>query len=327
MKNKVFLSICIPTYNMGIYLTDLIKSVNNQLDGINKNIEICISDNASTDNTEAVVTSLQEKYTNITYKKNKQNIGADNNFLNVVDMASGEYCWFMGADDIISESILSEIIETIKQKPNVDIFLGDRKNSSAEGISLNEEYWHPKKSLITKNNLSKYIEDSYKIGAIFAFISSIIFKKVSWDKSKKQIDIEKFIGTAYIHSVILLNIFKNNGSLLYLHKVIVVATRDNDSFLNKGYLNRIKIDYNYLPIFEYLYGLKSEEYKMMKALLKKERTLAHFLKAKASEKDSKEVVNFMKKHKLNNIYLVRLFPTFFIKLLIIFHKFINFRRY
>ena len=72
-SNKILLSICIPTYNREKCLQQCLDSIVNQK-AFNANIEIVISDNASSDNTDELVKKYQEKYTNISYKKNKENL-------------------------------------------------------------------------------------------------------------------------------------------------------------------------------------------------------------------------------------------------------------
>ena len=92
------LSICIPTYNRENYLSQLLESIVIQApnDG---SIEICVSDNASTDNTEAMIRHYRNQFNYIVYHCNDTNLGADKNYLKCVALASGEYCWLMGSDD------------------------------------------------------------------------------------------------------------------------------------------------------------------------------------------------------------------------------------
>jgi len=85
---KPLVSICIPTYNRSKYLKQTIESLVVQDEFISGRVEIVISDNASTDNTEEVVKIFTEKYTNIKYYKNVDNI-KDENFPIVLDRASG----------------------------------------------------------------------------------------------------------------------------------------------------------------------------------------------------------------------------------------------
>ena len=70
------LTIAIPTYNRKDLLERCLNSIIPQMD---KDIEIFISDNASSDGTEEMV---REKfnYPFIRYRKNEENIGSDRNF-------------------------------------------------------------------------------------------------------------------------------------------------------------------------------------------------------------------------------------------------------
>lgn len=76
--SKPLLSICIPTYNRAEYLARSIESIICQDEFKTKQVEIVISDNASTDNTEAVARKYTKKCDNIFYYRNVENISNDN---------------------------------------------------------------------------------------------------------------------------------------------------------------------------------------------------------------------------------------------------------
>lgn len=73
---KPILSICIPTYNRSRQLTQALESIVHQ-EGFEE-IEVVISDNCSTDETEAVGLRYRELYPNIRYYRNDENIGVAN---------------------------------------------------------------------------------------------------------------------------------------------------------------------------------------------------------------------------------------------------------
>lgn len=75
---RPLLSICIPTYNRAEYLAKSIESIICQEEFKTKQVEIVISDNASTDNTEYVAKDYANKYENIYYYRNAENISNDN---------------------------------------------------------------------------------------------------------------------------------------------------------------------------------------------------------------------------------------------------------
>lgn len=75
---KYLVSICIPTYNRAPYLKKCLDSLVCQTEFLNGDVEIVISDNASTDNTADIVYNYQKKYKNIQYYKNSENCGFRN---------------------------------------------------------------------------------------------------------------------------------------------------------------------------------------------------------------------------------------------------------
>lgn len=87
MSLNPLLSICIPTYNRAEYLKKTIDSIINQKD-FDERIEIVISDNCSTDNTENLCMEYTSKFSNIKYFRNDDNI-ADRNFPLVINRAKG----------------------------------------------------------------------------------------------------------------------------------------------------------------------------------------------------------------------------------------------
>jgi glycosyltransferase involved in cell wall biosynthesis len=82
---------------------------------------VCVSDNCSTDNTEAVVSGAQRNI-GIKYHKNHANLGRVKNYLNVVDMADGDFVWLVGDDDLLMPYALEELVELIDHHPDVDFY-------------------------------------------------------------------------------------------------------------------------------------------------------------------------------------------------------------
>jgi glycosyltransferase involved in cell wall biosynthesis len=86
---KPLLSICIPTYNRAYILKITLKSIVTNI-GFDNDVEVVISDNSSTDNTQEVVQEFAEKYHNIKYFCNQKNI-KDENFYYGLRRCNGEY--------------------------------------------------------------------------------------------------------------------------------------------------------------------------------------------------------------------------------------------
>lgn len=115
------LSICIPTYNRSKHLKNCLASIAaNESEFLNQ-IEICISDNGSTDDTEKVVQEAKQ-FLSIKYQKNETNLGIPRNFLKVVNMAEGEFAWLIGDDDLLFPYTIQRVLELIHCQTSVDYF-------------------------------------------------------------------------------------------------------------------------------------------------------------------------------------------------------------
>lgn len=86
---ETLLSLCIPTYNRAKYLKEALDNITSD-PAFDERVEIIVSDNASTDETSAVVEIFSKKFSNIKYYKNETNI-KDYNFYLAISRGSGKY--------------------------------------------------------------------------------------------------------------------------------------------------------------------------------------------------------------------------------------------
>ena len=242
---KAKLSICIPTYNRAQYLPELLDSIVEQAptDG---SVEICISDNASIDNTREIIESYKVAFPYIVYHANRENLGADKNYLKCVAIASGEYCWLMGSDDKLVEQAISKIFYYI-EKEQADILICSRSPwfygqyiSDQEAFCIGASHLY---RISDDDDFLKYCESATGLGALFSYLSSIIFRRAIWIES----GIETFVGTAYVHVAILFKAINSQKiSLYYVAESLILCRMLNDSFLESGdTLKRICLDFNY----------------------------------------------------------------------------------
>jgi len=96
-------------------------------------VQICISDNGSTDATKQVIDEAGKVLT-IKYRVNQSNIGLARNFLEVVQMADGEFVWMLGDDDLLMPGACEKIIELIKNHSLVDYFYVNSSHLSVEYV-------------------------------------------------------------------------------------------------------------------------------------------------------------------------------------------------
>ncbi len=121
LKKKPILSICIPTFNRANNLLNCLTSINTSLKNSYHEVEICISDNCSTDKTADIVKNFNS-LAKVKYNLNKSNLGFAQNFLKVVSMSSGKYAWLLGDDDLLMPSSIRNLLKLIKENQDVDFF-------------------------------------------------------------------------------------------------------------------------------------------------------------------------------------------------------------
>lgn len=103
------LTLAIPTYNRAAHLELLLAHIAPQLAALPQ-IELLISDNASTDNTAAVIQQFVAEGLTCRYLRNPANLDADPNFLQCFQQASGRYVWIFGDDDVLFPGSLAYIV-------------------------------------------------------------------------------------------------------------------------------------------------------------------------------------------------------------------------
>lgn len=117
---SLLLSICIPTYNRADYLAQTLESI---LAQATEQVEIVISDNASTDHTEEVVRGYQERFERLTYARQTENVGRDRNYLKSVALAKGKYCWLLGDDDLLTDGSIAHLLPYLLSEVPPDFVL------------------------------------------------------------------------------------------------------------------------------------------------------------------------------------------------------------
>lgn len=109
----MLLSIAIPTRNRSKLLGELLASIGPQL---TDDIEVVISDNASSDDTADTVARFMAQHPQraIRYERNAIDLGAEKNLNRAVVCASGRYAWLMGDDDRLRPDALATLVPLLQ---------------------------------------------------------------------------------------------------------------------------------------------------------------------------------------------------------------------
>jgi len=200
--NNILLSICIPTYNRADYLDKAILSIINS-NGFGDQVEIVISDNCSTDNTENLCNQLAKKYTNIKYYRHlKPTDIADRNFIHAMSLASGEYIKLSNDSLTFKKDtlkyMLKEIEANLKDKDTLFFHMtrfGKNKNGS---------------KAVPIKNLDDFVNT---LSGDMTWISNFGCWKKDFEKLE---DKEKYISTQFMQVDWSMRLFmQNNFAYLY----------------------------------------------------------------------------------------------------------------
>lgn len=130
------LSFIIPVYNCENYLPRCLDSILST----NGDYEIILINDGSKDNSLAVCESYKKKYNFITIidQVNKGTSGARNAGL---DIAKGDYIWFVDSDDRIQNRILDKVFKHLESKADVYCFnhSDDNYNGVTDTVLFNAE--------------------------------------------------------------------------------------------------------------------------------------------------------------------------------------------
>jgi len=122
MATQIF-SVCIPAYNRAKLLAELLDSVVNQEYG---NFEIVIAEDYSPQRIQIgnIIKDYTERYPGIIrYFENETNLGYDGNLRRLIELAQGEYVFFMGNDDLMCPKALALVDDAINRYTDIGVVL------------------------------------------------------------------------------------------------------------------------------------------------------------------------------------------------------------
>lgn len=132
------ISICVPTHHgRRDALAELIRCVVGQARDLPGQVEICVSDNASSDGTVELIGELSRDCPcPLLYHRQPHDTGLARNLVAAVGLARGRYCWLLGSDDLPAPGALARIGELLAQVPDATGYVVGAVHVDAEDPSL-----------------------------------------------------------------------------------------------------------------------------------------------------------------------------------------------
>ena len=221
------LTIAIPTYNRLVTLKKSLQKVLDYTEGHDE-IELFVSDNASTDGTKEYIEDLQKKYNNLNYYRNDRNLGLDGNFLNCFQKAKGKYLWMISDDDYIMENAVELVLKVVVQEP-VIVYCNSYLKEGVDDGPL------AKGGITFLKDRNSFLKS---LGIYITFVSGLVY---NMSLVRKIEDLEQYKGENLLLSHIALDIMRENGTYVLIKEHCM-------------YENVSEISYDYYQT--YFYGMK-----------------------------------------------------------------------
>jgi len=227
-KSDMVLSIFIPTYNRSTLLRRQLLFFQREIEGLEKEVELVVSDNCSTDGTWEILQEFQSH--NLIINRNEVNLGIAGNQFQFPRLCKGEWVLIASDDDYYEDGVVLHILSIIKRYRDLayiylthnqmlDYKYENRNISKQRMEGIKYGYFNRAIDFVLPEFLKKY--------------DDIIFTSSTVIKAKYYKDIMKLISysdiEAYgINEIAPLYAMKNGGS--YFDKKIWVHAGKNISW-------------------------------------------------------------------------------------------------
>jgi len=210
---KVFIGM--PAYNGERFISEAIESLLNQSFS---DFTLFISDDASTDGTQAICEMYAKKDPRIIYYQQEKNIGMFPNFKFVLDKANGEYFMWASHDDIREKDYLKVCVENIENKKvdattTVTSVVDSYGRSTRELTELTKLSGKPSMQQVAKYILQPEILG--KCNLMYSVFKTSVIKKL-WEIYPQKME----WGSDYHFSLAIISHFK-----VYVDKRILFKKR------------------------------------------------------------------------------------------------------
>ena len=210
----VTLTVAICTFNRADLIRQTITRILNEIEenDLIKKVEVIVTNNGSSDKTQNVLCEFNSK---IHVLQNIKNLPVFVNAKVMAEIASGEYFWFFGDDDVMPDQLLPDLISLFNVRNEiVSLTMGREDFKDFSILDLRPKRYQAKR--LTKINATLNFR---KIDRLYGFISGNIHKKNFYLKLLNEFN--NFIENNYInkyicwHSTFKENMYFYKGSIIY----------------------------------------------------------------------------------------------------------------
>ncbi len=217
------LSLCIPTWNRSKWVKACLEASLPQAERFPGLVEVVVSDNASPDDTWAVLQTFAAKYPCLRIHRNPENNYTEN-FNTVLRVATGRYAWLMGDDDAPLPGAIARVLELLQKEPH-DLYLLHAQEATLDEKPLGRREWLrtplPKLSwdLTNPTDYKAYLNQAQYMAAAFGFLSVLVVDREAFLEGSETR--QEFSRMGWPHVANGLNMVRRKGRVRVVPETLV----------------------------------------------------------------------------------------------------------
>jgi len=169
--NRPLVSILCYNYNYGRYLRQCLESVFAQT---YENMELCFSDNASTDDSWEIALEFARKYPGkMSLTRNRINFGPDANFANCFRTMSGKYFVNFCSDDVLAPEYVERCVHALESHPTTGMAIVNRAVIDENDLRTEEAPFYNQSCIIPGEEQAAV----YMMAGVNPSVSQIMYRR------------------------------------------------------------------------------------------------------------------------------------------------------
>ena len=214
------------TYNRAPLLKQALDAVLAQITPADAaQIEVVILDNASVDNTTEVVEKAKNQVPHIPvrYLRHPENIGMDNNFMEAIRAAQGEYVFLLSDDDFLLPGAVSTLMRLIQTHPDFDGF-----SLNVRGFLHSPDEESPAWIKLTEDQIVMEPTEALRLmNATVGYMSILAFKKLLIEDRLQAGHYQDKVGTCFLESYVFLDAMACGHGIVITSQPLVASRAEN----------------------------------------------------------------------------------------------------
>lgn len=178
--NAQIVTIGIPAYNEGRYLSETIQTALNQT---YKHIRVLVSDNGSTDDTYQIASKFSEKDNRVSVYRQEKNIGVIENFIFVRDKCETKYFMWLGSHDLMDNKFVEKGVNYLEKNSEAVLYYPKaRYFEHIETLLENSDSEIESQDALPVNRMMKVVKMLASCTAIHGVFKADVIKKIPFEK-------------------------------------------------------------------------------------------------------------------------------------------------